>query len=196
MDQLSTSNLPPSAPGDTVEEHYAEESEEEDQTVQIQSLMKKIQDILLNQSKKKGKRRGFTSYTPGGSPSKLTLPRHVTPEESLSSHKPGPRATSTPETEPRAQAHKRGEILSTPTNPSPLKHQILTQERPVAQIKAKYYNLSFNREKVEKFIRKVERIAHIEGAKEEYLEMQMEFWRTGSKLSDAIEAMPGYEEGK
>ncbi|MBW0479464.1 hypothetical protein O181_019179 [Austropuccinia psidii MF-1] len=105
MDQLSTSNLPPLPPEDTVEEQYAEESEEEDQTVKIQSLMKQMQDIILNQSKKKGKRRGSTSYKPGGSPSKLTLPRHVRLEESLSSHTPGPRATSTPETEPRPQPH-------------------------------------------------------------------------------------------
>ncbi|MBW0478714.1 hypothetical protein O181_018429 [Austropuccinia psidii MF-1] len=81
MDQQYTSNIPPLPPEYTGEEQYAEESEEEDQTLQIQSLMKQMQDILSTQSKKKGKRRGSTSYTPGGSPSEPTLPRHVRPEE-------------------------------------------------------------------------------------------------------------------
>ncbi|MBW0577412.1 hypothetical protein O181_117127, partial [Austropuccinia psidii MF-1] len=98
-------------------------------------------------------------------------------------------------TEPRPQTHQRRAFFSTPTNPSPLQHQILRQERPVVKIKAKDYNLNFNGEEVEKFIRKVEKIAQIEGAREEDLAMQMAFWTTDSKNSDAIEAMPGYEEG-
>ncbi|MBW0570311.1 hypothetical protein O181_110026 [Austropuccinia psidii MF-1] len=81
MNQQSTSELPP-LPEYTVEGHYAEKSEEEDQTVQIQSLMKQMQDLLLTQSKKKGKRREQTSYTPGASPSEPTLPMHLRPEDS------------------------------------------------------------------------------------------------------------------
>ncbi|MBW0487778.1 hypothetical protein O181_027493 [Austropuccinia psidii MF-1] len=88
MDQQSTSNLPPLPPEDTGEGKYAEESEEEDQTVQINSFIKQIQDILSTQSKTNGKRGGSTSYTPGGSPSEPTLPRHVRPEESPSSPTP------------------------------------------------------------------------------------------------------------
>ncbi|MBW0465070.1 hypothetical protein O181_004785 [Austropuccinia psidii MF-1] len=167
MDQQSTSNLPPVPPEDTVEEH-----------------------------KKKENRRGSTSYTPGVSPSEPILPRHVRPEESPSSPTPGPRDTSTKATEPRPQPHQRREFFPTPTNPSPLEHQILIQDRPVVQIKAKYYNLNFNGEEVEKCISKVGRIAQIEGAREDDLAMQMAFWTTDSKISDAIEAMPGYEEGK
>ncbi|MBW0532290.1 hypothetical protein O181_072005 [Austropuccinia psidii MF-1] len=91
MDQQFTSNSPLLPPEDTGEEQYAEESEEEDQTVQIQSLIKQMQDILSALSKKKGKRRGSTSYTPGGSPSEPTLPTQVRPEESQSSPTPGPR---------------------------------------------------------------------------------------------------------
>ncbi|MBW0532342.1 hypothetical protein O181_072057 [Austropuccinia psidii MF-1] len=170
MTQQSTSNLPPSPPEDTGEEQYAEET----------------------QSKKKGNRRGSTSYTPGGSPSEPTLPRHIRPEESPSSPTPGPRATSTPETQPRPQTHQMRAFFSTPTNPSPLQHQILRQESPVVKIKAKDYNQNFNGEEVEKFIRKVERIAQIEGAREEDLEIQMEFCTTDSKNSDAIKPMPGY----
>ncbi|MBW0496012.1 hypothetical protein O181_035727 [Austropuccinia psidii MF-1] len=173
MDQQSTSNLPPLPPEDTGEYQYAEESEEEDQTSQIQGFMKQMQDILSTQSKKKGKRR----------------------EESPSSHTPGPRAKSTPATQPRPQTHQRREFYSTPTNPIPLQHQILRQERPVVKIKAEDYNLNFNEEEVEKFISKVERIVQIEGAREEDLANQMAFWTTDSKISHAVEAMPGYEEG-
>ncbi|MBW0520151.1 hypothetical protein O181_059866 [Austropuccinia psidii MF-1] len=195
MDQQSTSNLPASPPEDTGEDQYAEESEEEDQTLQIQGLMKQMQDMLSTQSKKKGKRRGSMSCTPGVSPSEPTLPRHVRPEESPSSPTPGPRATSAPEKELRPQNHQRRSFFSTPTNLSPLQHQIFRQKRPFVKIKAKDYNLNFKGEKVETLIIKLERIAQIEGAREEDFSMQVEFWTTDSKISDAIEAMPGYEEG-
>ncbi|MBW0589785.1 hypothetical protein O181_129500 [Austropuccinia psidii MF-1] len=89
MNQQSTSDLPP-LPEDTVEGHYAEESEEEDQTVQIQSLMKEMKDLLLTQGKKKQKRREQASYTPVASPSEPTLPRHVRPEHSPISPTPDP----------------------------------------------------------------------------------------------------------
>ncbi|MBW0537447.1 hypothetical protein O181_077162 [Austropuccinia psidii MF-1] len=90
MNKQSTSDLPP-LPEDTVEGKYAEESEEEDQTVQIQSLMKQMQDLLLTQRKKKEKRREKESYTPGASSSEHTLPRHVRPEDSPISPTPGPK---------------------------------------------------------------------------------------------------------
>ncbi|MBW0589877.1 hypothetical protein O181_129592 [Austropuccinia psidii MF-1] len=92
MNQPSKSELPP-LPENTVEGQYAEESEEEDQTVQIKGPMIQMKDILLTQRKKKGKRREKTSYTPGASPSETTLPRHVRPEDSPISPTPGPRAT-------------------------------------------------------------------------------------------------------
>ncbi|MBW0523144.1 hypothetical protein O181_062859, partial [Austropuccinia psidii MF-1] len=92
-------------------------------------------------------------------------------------------------TEPRPQAHQRRAFFSTPTNPSPLQPQILREERPVVKIKAKDYNLDFNGEEVEKYISKVERISQIEGAREEDLAMQMAFWKTDSKIIDAIKAM-------
>ncbi|MBW0567769.1 hypothetical protein O181_107484 [Austropuccinia psidii MF-1] len=113
------------------------------------------------QSKNKGKRRGSTFYTPGDTPSEPTLPRHVRPEESPPSPIPGPKATSTQETEPRAQTHQRRAFFSTPTNPSPLQHQILRQKRPVVKIRAKDYTLNFNGDEVAEFVRKVERIAQI-----------------------------------
>ncbi|MBW0573017.1 hypothetical protein O181_112732 [Austropuccinia psidii MF-1] len=86
---------------------------------------------------------------------------HIRPEDSPISSTPGPRATSTPETEPRINNIPRTAFVSTPNNPSPLQQQVLKQERPVVKIKAKDYNLNFNGEELEKFIKKVERIAQI-----------------------------------
>ncbi|MBW0470559.1 hypothetical protein O181_010274 [Austropuccinia psidii MF-1] len=95
MAQQSTSNLPPSPPGDSVEEKYSEESNKVDRTVPFLSSTQQMQHIISMQSRKKGQRRGSASYTPGGSPSEPTLPRNVRPEESPLSKTPGPRATST-----------------------------------------------------------------------------------------------------
>ncbi|MBW0563426.1 hypothetical protein O181_103141 [Austropuccinia psidii MF-1] len=154
-----------------------------------------MQDLLLTKGKKKGKRRQSTSFTPGASPSEPSLTRHDRPEESPISPTPGRRATSTPATEPRSSNVVRKVLVSTPTHPSPLHQEIPRQERSLVKRKPKNYNIDFNGEEVEKFIKKIERIAQIEGVTEEDLAMQMAFWTTDSKISDAIEAMPGYEEG-
>ncbi|MBW0553321.1 hypothetical protein O181_093036 [Austropuccinia psidii MF-1] len=136
MNQQSTSDLPP-LPEDTVEGQYAEESAEEDQTVQIQSLMKQMQELLLTKSKKKGKRREQESFKLGASPSKPTLPRHVRREDSPISPKPGPRAISAPATEPRTQRIPRRVFFTTPNNLNPLQQKVPRQEGPVIKIKAK-----------------------------------------------------------
>ncbi|MBW0500734.1 hypothetical protein O181_040449 [Austropuccinia psidii MF-1] len=160
MNQQSTSELP-QLPEDTVEVQYAEE----DQTVQIQSLMKKIQDLLLTQSKKKGKRREQSSYTPGASP------------------------------KPRSQNIPRRAFVTTPNSPNELQQKAPRKGKPVVRIQAKDYNLNDGGEEVEPFIRKVERIAQIEGETDENIEMQLAFWTREPRISDEIEAMPGYEEG-
>ncbi|MBW0553259.1 hypothetical protein O181_092974 [Austropuccinia psidii MF-1] len=165
MNQQSTSDLPP-LPEDTVEGH-----------------------------KKKEKRKEKSSYKTGASPSEPTLPRHVRPEYSTISPTPGPRATSTPAKEPKTQNIPRRGFVTTLNNPSPLPQQVFRQERPLVKIEAKDYHLNFDGEEVEKFIKEVERIAQIEGETDEDLAMQMAFWTTNQKVSDAIEAMPGYEEG-
>ncbi|MBW0514768.1 hypothetical protein O181_054483 [Austropuccinia psidii MF-1] len=121
--------------------------------------MNQMQDVLLTQSKNKGKRREQSSYTPGASPNEPTLPKHVRPEDSPISPTPGPRETSTPETEPRAQKIPRRGFVTTPNSPSSLQKKYLRQERPVVRIKARDYNPNFDGEEIEKFIRKVERIA-------------------------------------
>ncbi|MBW0590578.1 hypothetical protein O181_130293 [Austropuccinia psidii MF-1] len=162
-------------------------------------MAQKLKSAINNLSKNKGKRRESTSYTPGASPSEPSLPRHVRPEESPISPTPLPRATSTLATESRPSNTPRRVFVSTPTKSSllhsPLQQEIPRKERSVVKIEAKNYNLNFNGEEVEKFIKKIERIAHIEGATEEDLAMKMAFWTTDSKISDTIEAMPGYEEG-
>ncbi|MBW0564082.1 hypothetical protein O181_103797 [Austropuccinia psidii MF-1] len=80
-------------------------------------------------------------------------------------------------------------------NPILLQKEVLKKERFVVKIKAKEYEPNFNEEEVENFVKKVERISQIEGAKAECLTMLMAFWTTDPRISDAIEAMPGYEEG-
>ncbi|MBW0575310.1 hypothetical protein O181_115025 [Austropuccinia psidii MF-1] len=106
-----------------------------------------------------GKRRQSIPNTPGNSPSEPTLLRHIRPEDSPISPTPGPRATSTPETNPRINNIPRRALVSTPNDKSPLQQQVLEQESPVVKIKAKDYNLNFNGEEVEKFIKKAERIS-------------------------------------
>ncbi|MBW0561646.1 hypothetical protein O181_101361 [Austropuccinia psidii MF-1] len=103
----------------------------------FKSLMKKMQEALLTQIKKKGKNRSSIAHTPGGSPSEPSLPRHVRPEESPSSLTPGPRATSTPATEARTQSIPRRVFVSTPTHPSPLNQGIPRVEKPVVKIRYK-----------------------------------------------------------
>ncbi|MBW0569063.1 hypothetical protein O181_108778 [Austropuccinia psidii MF-1] len=151
MHQQSTSELPP-LPKDTVEGKYAEESEEEDKTVQIQILMKQMQDLLLTQSKKKGKRGEQRSYTSGASPSEPTFPRHVRPEDSPISPTLGPRATSTPKKEQRSHSIPKKVFLATQNHPSPLQKEIPKVTSPIFKIRAKEYNLVFDRNEVEKFI--------------------------------------------
>ncbi|MBW0563275.1 hypothetical protein O181_102990 [Austropuccinia psidii MF-1] len=125
-----------------------------------QSISKSPQ---LPEDNVEGKRRQLIPNTPGNSPSEPTLERHIRPEDSPILPTPGPRSTSTPEKNPIINNIPRA-FVSTPNNPSPLQQQVLKKERPVVKIKEKDYNLNFNGEEVEKFIKKVERISQIEGA--------------------------------
>ncbi|MBW0571091.1 hypothetical protein O181_110806 [Austropuccinia psidii MF-1] len=115
--------------------------------------MKQMQDFLLTQSKKKEKRREQTAYTPEASPSEPTLPRHVRPEESSISPTPGPRATSTPKTEQRSQSIPKKVFLTTPNYPTPLQKEIPKVTSAIVKIRAKEYNLVFDGNEVEKFIK-------------------------------------------
>ncbi|MBW0461623.1 hypothetical protein O181_001338 [Austropuccinia psidii MF-1] len=169
MNQQLTSDLPP-LPEDTVEGQYAEESEDEDQTVQIQSPMKQMQDLSLKKEKRKGKEENNQLIH-------LELVQ-VSPHYQA--------------TEPRTQNIPRSIFVTTPNNPSPLQQKVPRQERPVVKIKAKYYNLNFN-EEVEKFIKKVERIAHIEGATDKELAMEIEFLDNRPKEDGGIGILSQYK---
>ncbi|MBW0564841.1 hypothetical protein O181_104556 [Austropuccinia psidii MF-1] len=80
-----------------------------------------------------------------------------------------------------------------PNRPSPLQKEAPRKKRAVAKIEAKDYNLNFDREEVEQFIDKVERISQIEGATDKDLAIKMAFWTTGSRISDETKSMPDYE---
>ncbi|MBW0557295.1 hypothetical protein O181_097010 [Austropuccinia psidii MF-1] len=128
-----------------------------------------MQDLLLKQSKKERKKKGIKIL-------------HTWSQS---------KATSTPETEPRSQNIPRRVFVTKANTPSTLQQKFSREDRPVVKIKAKDYNLNFDGEEVEKFIKKVERIAQTEGETDEDLAMKMSFW----SVSDAIESIPGYEEG-
>ncbi|MBW0476388.1 hypothetical protein O181_016103 [Austropuccinia psidii MF-1] len=149
-----------------VEGEYSEESEEEDQTVQIQSVIKKIENLLATQRKKNGKRREKSFYTPGASPGEYTLPRHFRPEDSPILPTPGPRATSTPKTEKRSQSVPNKVYSSTPNHPSPLQQEIPEITSPIVKIRAKDYNHVFDGNEVENLSR-VKEAAIIERASRE-----------------------------
>ncbi|MBW0508363.1 hypothetical protein O181_048078 [Austropuccinia psidii MF-1] len=126
---------------------------------------------------------------------KATILNIDLPQYSPISPTPGSRVISTPETDPRSQNIPRRVFVTTLNNPSLLQQKIPRQGIPLVKIEAKDYNLNFDGEEVEKFIIKGERIAQIEGETDEDLAMQMEIWTTDQKVGDAIEAVPGYEEG-
>ncbi|MBW0524882.1 hypothetical protein O181_064597 [Austropuccinia psidii MF-1] len=193
MNQKSISDLPP-LPEETVEGQYVEESAEEYQRVQIQSIMKEMQDLFLTQSKKKGKIREKTSYTPGASPSESSLPRHVRPEDSPISPTPGPRETSTYKTEQRSQSIPKKVFLTTPNHPSPLQKEIPKATSPIVKIRVKDYNLVFDSNEVEKCIKRVEAEAEIEGASGEDIAGQVISMSAAEEVKEKIEAMQGYEE--
>ncbi|MBW0579715.1 hypothetical protein O181_119430 [Austropuccinia psidii MF-1] len=138
--------------------------------------MKKIKDLLLTQSKKKGNRRQSTTFPPGGTPIESTLPRHVRHEESPISPTSVPRTTSTPVTEQKSHNAPRRVFVSTPAHPSPLQQQLSREIRLIVKIRAKDHNLWFDGKEVERVIKKVESIAEIEGAKGRDIARQIVFW--------------------
>ncbi|MBW0541953.1 hypothetical protein O181_081668 [Austropuccinia psidii MF-1] len=123
-----------------------------------------MQDSLLIQSKKKWKRRGKKSYTPGASPSKLKLPMHARPEDSQISPRPGPTTTSTPKIEQRLQSISNKLFFSAPNHPSPLQKEIPKVTSPVVKIRAKDYNLALDHNELETIIKRVEAATEIKGA--------------------------------
>ncbi|MBW0532625.1 hypothetical protein O181_072340 [Austropuccinia psidii MF-1] len=151
-----------------------------------------MQDLLSTQRKKNGKRREKTSYTPGASPSEPTLPRHVRPEDSPISPTPSPRATSTPKTAQISQGIPIEVFWSIPSHLSPLQKEIPKVNSPIFKIRAKYYNFVFDGNEVEKFIKRIEAAAEIEGANGEDIAMKVIFMSVAEAVKEKIKPMQGY----
>ncbi|MBW0576605.1 hypothetical protein O181_116320 [Austropuccinia psidii MF-1] len=176
MDKPSSSKLPGSIE-EIQEENFNEETvegqEEMSSTERLQQKMLEMQAELLALIKKEGKNKS-SSYTPQNSPleEQTTLPRSFRQHGSPSPY-PRPMATSTPYTEQRPKI---------PRNTT-----------PTVKIRVKDYNLWFDGNDVERFIKKVENIAEIEGASGRDIARQIAFWTKDEEISYHIEGMPGYE---
>ncbi|MBW0575559.1 hypothetical protein O181_115274 [Austropuccinia psidii MF-1] len=65
---------------------------------------------------------------------------------------------------------------------------------PIVKIRAKDYNVVFDGNEVEKFIKRVEAAAEIEGASGEDIARQVIFISASEEVKEKIETMQGYEE--
>ncbi|MBW0534467.1 hypothetical protein O181_074182 [Austropuccinia psidii MF-1] len=101
-------------------------------------------------------------------------------------------ATSTPYTEQRQSTLPRRVNISSQM-PTPLHQEIPRNTTPIVKIRAKDYNLWFDGKDVERFIKKVENIAEIEGESGRDIARQIAFWTKDEEISYHIEGMPGYE---
>ncbi|MBW0475422.1 hypothetical protein O181_015137 [Austropuccinia psidii MF-1] len=79
------------------------------------------------------KKRPSKSYTPGGSPSEPSLPRHVRKEDLPSLPTSGTRATSTPATAAKTQSITRRVFVYTPKHPSSLNQEITRVEKHIVK---------------------------------------------------------------
>ncbi|MBW0566806.1 hypothetical protein O181_106521 [Austropuccinia psidii MF-1] len=151
-----------------------------------------MQEELIALIKEEEKNK-LSSYTPQNSPleEQTTLPRSFRQHGSPSPY-PRPMATSTPYTEQRPSTLPRRVNISSQI-PTPLHQEIPRNTTPIVKIRAKDYNLWFDGKDVERFIKKVENIAEIEGASGRDIARQIAFWTKDEEISYHIEGMPGYE---
>ncbi|MBW0508978.1 hypothetical protein O181_048693 [Austropuccinia psidii MF-1] len=84
-------------------------------------------------------------------------------------------------------------FLSTPNHPSPLQKEIPKVTSPIVKRRAKDYNLVFDGNEVEKFIKRVEASAETEGASGEAIAREVIFISSSEEVKEKIEAMQGYE---
>ncbi|MBW0489587.1 hypothetical protein O181_029302 [Austropuccinia psidii MF-1] len=133
----------------------------------------------------KGKK---TSNTPGDGPSEPTLTRHVRPEESPISPKPGPRETSAPKTEKRSQIITKKLSFSIIRQPTPLQKEIPKVTSPILQIKAKDYNFVFDGNEVEKSTKRVETAAEIKEPSGDDIARHIIFMSASEEVKETIEA--------
>ncbi|MBW0576898.1 hypothetical protein O181_116613 [Austropuccinia psidii MF-1] len=135
---------------------------------------------------KKTKSSTFSPETTGDA----TIERMLRPQQPSPSPTPKTFETSTPGTFPRAARFEKRVHITTPTQQP---ERVTIPTRKIVQIKAKYYDLNFDGNDVEDFIKRAERIALIEGANKQDLAMQIPFWSEDKDIRYEIEGMPGYE---
>ncbi|MBW0523097.1 hypothetical protein O181_062812 [Austropuccinia psidii MF-1] len=101
-------------------------------------------------------------------------------------------ATSTLYTEERQSTLPRRVNISAQL-PTPLLQEIPRNTTSIVKIRAEDYNLWFDGKDVERFIKKVDKIAEVEGASGRDIERQIAFWIKAEESSYHIEVIPGYE---
>ncbi|MBW0471863.1 hypothetical protein O181_011578 [Austropuccinia psidii MF-1] len=173
-------------------EEIVEGQEEMSLTERTQQKMLEVQAELLALINKEGNNE-LSSYTPQNIPlaKQTTLPRSFRPHGSPSAY-PRPMATSTPYTEQKQSTLPRRVNISSQI-PTPSHQEIARKTTPMVKIKAKDYNLWVDGKDVERFIKKVENIAEIEGATGRDIARKIAFWTKDEEISYHIEGMPGYE---
>ncbi|MBW0588444.1 hypothetical protein O181_128159 [Austropuccinia psidii MF-1] len=195
MDKPSSSKLPSSIEEiqeENLNEETIEGQEEMSSTDRLHQKILEMQEQLLALIKKEGKNKS-SSYTPQNSPleEQTTLPRSFRQHGSPSPC-PRPMATSTPYTEKRPSTLPRRVNISFQI-PTPLNQEITRNTTPIVKIRAKDHSLWFDEKDVERFIKRVENIAEIEGASGRDIERQIAFWKKDEEISYHIEGISGYE---
>ncbi|MBW0478198.1 hypothetical protein O181_017913 [Austropuccinia psidii MF-1] len=195
MEKPSTSKLPSSIEEiqeENLNEETVEGQEEMSSTERIQQKVLEIQEELLALIKKEGKNKS-SSYTPQNSPleKQPTLPRSFRPHGSPSPY-PRPMATSTTYTEKRQSTLPRRVNIPSQTS-TPLCQEIQRNTTPIVKIRAKDYNLWLYGKDAERFIKKAENNAEIEGVSGRDIARQIAFWTKDEEISYHMEGMPGYE---
>ncbi|MBW0531241.1 hypothetical protein O181_070956 [Austropuccinia psidii MF-1] len=74
----------------------------------------------------------------------------------------------------------------------PFQKEISQNNTPIVKIRLKDYNLWFDGMEVERFIKRVEDIAEIEGESGRDIARQISFWTKNQEISYHIEGIPGY----
>ncbi|MBW0495554.1 hypothetical protein O181_035269 [Austropuccinia psidii MF-1] len=100
--------------------------------------------------------------------------------------------TSTPSTEQTPSTLlRRVNVSSQITNQ--IHKEIPRNTTPIVKIRAKDYNMWFDGEDVEKYIKKFENISEIEGESGRDISRQIAFWTKYEEISYHIEGIPGYK---
>ncbi|MBW0575236.1 hypothetical protein O181_114951 [Austropuccinia psidii MF-1] len=197
MDSSSSSKIPQN-PDESNEEIINEETMQGQEDIsdveRLHQRMLEMQQESIELLKKEGKRKE-SSFTEESSPMEeaTSMPRIFRQEGSPSPFE-RPMTSSTsftsqrPNTLPkRVNIHAQASI--------PLQQEIPQNNTPIFKIGPKDYNLWFDGKEVERFIKRVENIAEIEGASVRDIAREISFWTKDQEICYHIEGMPGYETG-